>query len=167
MAPSPSINLSGAEQLAVTCYYSDGSHADCTSAVTAWSSSKPAVLTVNGSGVVNGVGQGSAVVGATVTGGVAASPGGVTVTGYTTLTITSVSLAMTGGGTSFGTGATNQLIATCKYSDGSTTNCTTTDIHGNGAVAFTTSAPAIATVSASGLAAGVAQGAVTLSVTVQ
>ena len=28
-------------------------------------------------------------------------------------------------------GYTNQLVATCAYSDGSTTNCTTTDSHGN------------------------------------
>ncbi len=167
VAPSPSINLTGAEQLAVTCSYSDGSQADCTSSVTAWSSSKPAVFTVNVTGVVNGVGQGVANVSAAMTGGVAASPAGISVTGYTTLTIASVSLALTGGGASVSTGATNQLIATCKYSDGSTTHCTSTDIHGNGGVAFTTSAPAIATASATGLVTGVAAGNVTFTVTVQ
>jgi hypothetical protein len=172
VASVSSINLTGAEQLSVTCYYSDGSHTNCTTAdshgsvVTAWSTSNTAVLTVSG-GVATGVGQGSSNAGATVTGGVVASPASISVTGYTTLTITSVSLATTGGASSIAVGTTNQLVVTCTYSDGTTTNCATTDIHGNGVTGFTSSAPTIATVNANGLVTPVTAGSTRLSVTVQ
>src|ERR1700677_948006 len=73
-------------------------------------------------------------------------------------TITSVSLASTGGLTGLLVGSTNQLIATCHYSDGSTTNCTTTDSHGNVAGSWTSTTPAKATISSGGLFTGVAQG---------
>jgi uncharacterized protein YjdB len=63
-------------------------------------------------------------------------------------------------------GHTNQLIATCLYSDGSTTNCTTTDTHGNVAGSYASSNSAHATVGAStGLVTGVAAGATNLTAT--
>jgi hypothetical protein len=75
-----------------------------------------------------------------------------------------LSLATTGGVTGLFIGSTNQLIATCVYSDGSTTNCTTTDSHGNIASAYTSSSTSHATVNATtGLVSAVAAGTTNLA----
>ena len=80
------------------------------------------------------------------------------------VSLTGVSLATTGGVTGLFVGHTNQLVATCAYSDGSTTNCTTTDIHGNVAGSYSSSSSAHATVGAStGLVTGVAAGTTNLT----
>jgi hypothetical protein len=61
-------------------------------------------------------------------------------------------------------GSTNQLTATCTYSDGSSDICTTTDVHGNVATTWTSTTPGHASVNAtSGLATGVAPGATTFT----
>jgi hypothetical protein len=61
-------------------------------------------------------------------------------------------------------GATNQLKATCTYSDGSSDDCATTDVHGNLAHNYLSTSPAHATVNAtSGLVTGVTLGTTTFT----
>lgn len=86
-----------------------------------------------------------------------------TMTVSASATISSVSLSTAGGVTGLIVGSTNQLKATCHYSDGSTTDCTTTDSHGNIAGSWTSSNTGHATVSGSGLVTGVAQGTTNLT----
>jgi hypothetical protein len=172
--PVTAMNTGGALQVYAYCKYSDGTTTNCSTtdihgnSVTAWSSSNSAVLTVNSSGLASGISIGTATINATITGGVSGTPPFVvTVSGPNTLGLSSLSLATTGAVTSIPAGSTNQLIATCTYSDGSTTNCTTTDIHGTAVNSFTSSAPTVATVNASGLATGVAAGSTSFTATVQ
>jgi hypothetical protein len=171
--PVNAMNTGGALQVYAYCKYSDGSTTNCSTtdiqgnAVTAWTSSNTTVATVSSSGLVSGVSIGTATINATITGGVAGTPPFVvTVSGPNTLGLSSLTLATTGGVTSISAGTTNQLIATCTYSDGSTTNCTTTDIHGSAASSFTSSAPTVATVSSSGLVTGVGAGSTTFRATI-
>jgi hypothetical protein len=81
-----------------------------------------------------------------------------------TVSLTGVSVATAGGVTGLFIGHTNQLAATCMYSDGSSTNCTTTDSHGNVASNYASSNTSQATVgSATGLVTGVAAGTTNLT----
>jgi hypothetical protein len=171
--PVNAMNTGGALQVYAYCKYSDGSTTNCSTtdihgnAVTAWTSSNTTVATVSSSGLVSGVSIGTATINATITGGVAGTPPFVvTVSGPNTLGLSSLTLATTGGVTSISAGTTNQLIATCTYADGSTTNCTTTDIHGSAVSSFTSSAPTVATVSSSGLVTGVGAGSTTFRATI-
>jgi trimeric autotransporter adhesin len=171
--PVNAMNTGGALQVYAYCKYSDGSTTQCSTtdihgnAVTAWTSSNSAVLTVNSSGLASGAGIGTATINATITGGIVGTPPFVvTVSGPNTLGLSSLSLATTGGVTSIPVGTTNQLIATCTYADGSTTNCTTTDIHGSAVSSFTSSAPTVATVSSSGLVSGVGAGSTAFRATI-
>lgn len=149
-------------QIIATCHYSDGSTTGCNSndshgnSVTSWTSST-LNGTINSAGLLSGVSVGMANVQATVSGGVTSNSLPITVTS-SGVTLTSVALSTTGGGTYVVAGTTNQLIATCGYSDGSSDACTTTDAHGNIATAWTSSAPAVGTVNSSGLFSGVAAG---------
>jgi hypothetical protein len=80
------------------------------------------------------------------------------------VTLTGISLSTAGGVTGLFVGATNQLKATCSYSDGSSDDCTATDAHGNLAHSYVSTAPAHATVNAtSGLVTGVALGSTTFT----
>ena len=167
---STSMNPGGAQQLTVTCHYSDSSSTNCTTTdthgdmVTAWSTSNGSIMTITSSGIAQGVAVGTATATATVTGGIVTSPAYSISVVAPTLSLTGLALTATGGVTSFTAGTTLQLIATCTYSDESTTNCGTTDIHGN-VVAWSSSAASMATVNASGLAAGVAAGGTVFTAT--
>jgi hypothetical protein len=80
------------------------------------------------------------------------------------VSLTGLSIATTGGVTGLFVGQTNQLVATCTYSDGSTTNCTTTDSHGNVAGTYASSNSLHATVGAStGLVTAMAAGTTNLT----
>ena len=133
-----------------------------------WSSSNTSILTVGSTGLVSCAAVGTA--NARVT----SSPGGIGFNPWTMTctaappapTLTSVSLATTGGVSTLAVGATNQILATCHYSDGSTTSCNTTDAHGNVVSMWATSEASIASLSSSGLATGVAVGSANLSATV-
>ncbi len=156
-------------QFAARCHYSKGTDQDCTvtdiygDAVTAWNSSSPSLVSVAnvGSadpGLATCVAVGSATVTATINSTVASSPSTVTVSSPT-VALTAVSVATTGGVTGLLVGNTNQLTATCTYSDGSSDICTNPDVHGNQASAWTSTAPGHASVNATnGLATGVAPG---------
>ena len=166
-----SLNVSQSIQMTATCTYSDSSTTNCNTtdahgnAVSTWASSNPAAVSVSSSGLASAVSAGSASVTATVAG--YTSPGFAITVLTPTLSLTSVSLATTGGATSIVGGAQNQLIATCGYSDSSSTNCTTVDVHGNDAT-FTSTAPSVATVNAAGgFVTGIAAGSTNLQASVQ
>jgi len=165
------MTVGGTLQFTATCTYSDGSTTSCNNPdahgnqVTGWSSSNTANVTINSSGLATGVGAGTSNIQATLTGGKVSQLWGLTVSAAT-VTLSSVSLATTGGISSLMIGATNQLIATCHYSDGSTTSCNTIDAHGNSVSTWTSSAPSVATVNAGGLVSAVAVGSTNLSATV-
>jgi uncharacterized protein YjdB len=86
LTAGPGVVISGAEQAAVTVELPQTGSTDlpATSDVTNWVSSNPGVLTVNSSGLITGVGVGSATVSATI-GGVTATSGTITVTPQTLL----------------------------------------------------------------------------------
>lgn len=145
VAPSSvTVSIAGTQQYVATCVYSDGSSATCTS-TSNWSSSSPAIAAITSTGIATALAAGTATISATSGG----------ITGTATLTVsapTLTSIAVTPGTASIvsGTG-TQQYLATCSYSNSTTSNCTQT-------VQWSSSNPAFATVSSSGLAAGVASG---------
>jgi uncharacterized protein YjdB len=161
-------------QFSLFCHYSSGPDQSCTGtdiygdAATSFTSSNTAVATIGAAGsanagLVTAVAPGSDSIQAMV-GAVSSSTWGLTISNPS-VTLSNISLATTGGVTSIALGQTNQLRATCTYSDGSTTSCTTADSHGNYAAGWTSSNPSLATVSGSGLVAAVASGSVTFSAT--
>jgi Legume lectin domain/Bacterial Ig-like domain (group 2) len=166
------LNIGQTVQMIVICHYSDGSTSGCNTtdshgnAVTAWSSSNGNVA-VSSSGLATAAAVGTATVTATVTGGVVTSPGfGLTVNAPP-LTLSSITVATTGGVTSITAPANNQLLTTCHYNDGTATSCNAMDSHGNAVTSAVSSAPAIATVTSPGsLATGVAAGSTNLTTTV-
>jgi hypothetical protein len=168
------LTVGGTLQITATCHYSDGSTTNCQvadihgNAVTAWSSSNTAEATIGAagtasSGLVTAVAAGSVTLQATV-GSVYSSTYGLTIQAPS-VSLVSVTLATTGGITALASGGTNQLIATCTYSDGSKTLCNTTDTHGNAVSAWSSSNNSLATVSSSGLVTAVAAGTPTFTAT--
>lgn len=165
-----SIAVGASVQISAACHYNNGTTTGCNTtdayghSVSNWNTSNASIATINGTGVATGVAVGSANLTAVVA-GVTSSPFALSVT-PPAVTLTSVTLATTGGVSSIVAGATNQLIATCHYSDGSTTICTTTDSHGNAPSSWASTAPTIATVSSGGLATGVAVGSTNMTAVV-
>jgi len=161
-------------QMAAKCHYSSGPDQDCTvadingDAVSAWLTSDATKATVGdvGSahpGLVTAVAAGTPSITAVINNAMNSTAFPITVTNPV-VTLTGVSLSLTGGVTGLFVGATNQLKATCTYSDGSHDDCTTTDVHGNLAHNYASTTPAHATVNAtSGLVTGVAPGATTFT----
>ena len=137
-------------QFYATGTYTDGSTQDLSSLVT-WSSSAPPVATINAAGLASGL-----IVGSTT---ITAASG--TVQGTAMLTVTSpvlASVAVTPANASIAAGETQQFTATGTYSDGSVQNLTN-------AATWTSSGPAIASVSPSGAAVALAVGTATISAT--
>jgi hypothetical protein len=135
-------------------------------AVTSWTTSNAAQVTVgavgaSNAGLANAVAVGSPQIQATI-GTKHSSPWVLTINAAT-VTLTNVSLMSTGGVTGVAIGGTNQLQAVCTYSDGSTTQCGTTDIHGNVATGWASSNSSLATINTSGLVNGVASGMVSFT----
>jgi hypothetical protein len=147
---NPSIAKGNSQQFTATGTYSDGSTQNLTSSVS-WASSDTSVATVTSGGLATGVGQSTADISAT---------SGM-VRGNTTLTVGPAvlgSIAVTPANPSIPKGLTQQFTATGTYSDGSTQNLTTS-------VTWTSATTAVATISANGLATGVAQGTSQISAT--
>jgi hypothetical protein len=173
-ASSSSMIVGNTLQMAAKCHYSSGPDQDCTvadihgNAVSAWLTSDPAKATVNNvgaasPGLVKAVAPGTPSITATIGATTTSSPYPITISSPA-VTLTGVSLSLTGGVTGLFVGATNQLKATCTYSDGSSDDCTTIDAHGNLAHSYLSSAPAHATVNATtGLVTGVALGTTTFT----
>jgi Chitobiase/beta-hexosaminidase C-terminal domain len=162
-------------QMAAKCHYSSGADQDCTvadiygDAVTQWNTSDATKATIGavGSanpGLVTAVAAGTPSITARIAGtGPTSAAYPITITNAP-VTLTGISLATTGGVTGLFVGFTNQLKATCTYSDGSSDDCTTTDAHGTLAHSYTSTTPAHATVNAtSGLVTGVASGSTTFT----
>jgi hypothetical protein len=169
---SSTVQLGSSLQLAATCHYSDGSTTPCNTldirgnVVTAWNTTNGNV-TVNSSGLATGVAIGTTNVTATVTGGMVSNPAFTVTVSASPLTLTSLTLATTGGVTSIMASTSNEIVSTCHYNDGSTTPCYTVDGHGNVAGNFLSSAPTVATIDVnSGLAVGVAAGSTNLTASV-
>ena len=166
------LNVGGTVQMIVTCHYSDGSANGCNTvdsrgnSVTSWASSNGDV-TISASGLATGAAIGSAMVTATVTGGFVTSPAYALTVSALPLTLSSVSLATSGGVSAITAGTTNQLLGTCHYSDGSTTNCgAAMDSHGNVIGSWNSSVAMSATVNGTGNVTGVAAGSTNLSASV-
>jgi hypothetical protein len=73
-----------------------------------------------------------------------------------TPTLTGITLSLVGNSLTVGTSA--QVVATCSYSNSTTTNCDTTDAFGNVASSWTSSVPADASISTSGTLTALAAG---------
>ena len=167
--------VGGTLQFSAYCQYSNGTTTNCSvpdiygNGVTQWLSSNTAEVTVGDVGSAN---PGLATAVAVGSPNIQAYVGSVHLNEWVLyisnppVSLTGVSLATTGGVTALFVGYTNQLMATCTYSDGSTTNCTTTDSHGNVAGNYASSSSSHATVGAStGLVTGVAAGTTNFTAT--
>jgi uncharacterized protein YjdB len=128
----------------------DASGNALTGRVVTWASSAPAVATVSGTGLVSGVAAGTATIAATSEG--QSGPAAITVSA---VPVASVAVSPATAGVTVG--QTVQLTATPKDASG---NALTGRV-----VIWTTSAPAVATVSGTGLVSGVAAGSATVTAT--
>ncbi len=147
---SISIALGYTEQFAAIATYSDGSTQDITQSAT-WTSSSPNIAVVNSAGLAT-----SMLAGMTT---VSASSGSVTAGAVLTINApVPVSLVIAPASATVFIGAPQQFGATLTYSDGSSLNVT-------GAVTWTSSNPAVATVNNAGLAVGVTGGSSTIGAT--
>jgi uncharacterized protein YjdB len=149
--PNPSILISSNQQFAATGTYSDGSTQDLTNQVT-WSVAPPSIATISPSGFAQALTSGPA----TITAALGA------VLSSTVLTVsapTLVSLVVSPTAPSIAVGATQQLVATGTYSDGSTQNLTSS-------VTWVSSSPAVVAIGSSGLATAIAAGTTTISASV-
>jgi Big-like domain-containing protein/centrosomal CEP192-like protein len=130
--------------------YTDGSTQNLTASV-AWSSDTPAVVTVAPAGLATALSAGSA--------NIFATSG--TIAGSTPFSVSSpvlMSLSLSPSGISIPLGTTQQFVVIGTFSDGSTLNLTNS-------VSWNSSTPGIVSISATGLAAGVATGSVTIATT--
>jgi len=143
------IALNGTQPFTATGLYSDGSTQNLTSSVT-WSSSNTTLATINSSGAASGVAQGSV----TITAASGSISGTASLTVSSTPTITSITVSPSSFNIPQAT--TQSFNAIGHYSDGTSQDITTT-------VSWSCSNPAVATVSTSGVATGVAQGSVTIT----
>jgi uncharacterized protein YjdB len=149
VAPTTASVIAGyTQQFTATGTYNNGTTQNL-SGTAAWSSSKAAVATVNGSGLATSVAKGAATIKAKVG----------SVSGSASLTVTAsvlTSISIAPNPASIGIGATQQFSATGIYSNGTTQNLT-------GTAKWSSSAATVATVASGGLATGVAQGSATIS----
>jgi hypothetical protein len=130
--------------------FSDKSALDVT-ATTVFTSSTPAVATVDSKGVVTTVSLGTTTISA-VSGPVIGS------TTLTVVTPTVVSIAVLPVGITLPVGAMQQFVATAIYSDGSKQDVTAT-------VVWSSSSPIVATVNATGVGTAVSLGTSTITAT--
>ncbi len=149
---NPSIPLGANQQFVATGLYNDGSTQVITTAV-GWTSSAPAVATINAAGLATSVSAGPTTITASLSG----------ITGSTTLTVTpatleSIEIAPTSA--LIAIGGTRAFTATGVYSDTSTVVLTNL-------VNWASSSTAVATITSAGLATGVANGTTNITATYQ
>ena len=140
-------------EFTATGNYSDLSTVDLTSTA-AWSSSTPGVATISATGMASGVAAGSSNITATQD-GVVSNTAVLTVT-EPPPTLQSITVAP--GSCSIEEGQTGEFTATGNYSDLSTVDLTST-------AAWSSSTPGVATISATGMASGVAAGSSNITAT--
>ncbi|MBK7857345.1 MAG: Ig-like domain-containing protein [Archangiaceae bacterium] len=134
------------QTLTATGHYDDGTTRDVT-ALAAWSSSQPSVASVS-AGVVTAAMDGSALVTATLAGKSATLTVTVSGSALTTLAVTPDMLEL-------GVGSAVQYVATGTFADGTKRNV-------SAEATWSSSAPAIATVSATGVVTAVTMGSSTV-----
>jgi len=151
---SPSINAGTSQQFTASGTYTDKSVQDITAMVT-WSSSSAAVAIISNNAGSNGLatsaGPGTTTISATLG----------TVSASTTLTVNGIgpiSLAISPLNPAIFTGGLQQFVATATLSDGTPQDVTTQ-------ASWSSSMPAVASVSATGIAAGVGPGIATITAT--
>ncbi|WP_282937315.1 DUF4350 domain-containing protein [Paenibacillus sp. RC67] len=143
-----SLNVNGTEQLTATVQPTDA-----TDKTVAWTSSNSAVATVTANGLVTAVGAGTATITVTTTDGHFTATAEVAVTAPSTnVSVTGVALDKTA--LSLNVNGTEQLTATVQPADAT-----------DKSVAWTSSNPAVATVTANGLVTAVGAGTATITVT--
>ncbi len=147
---NPSIPSGLTQKLAAIGRYSDGSSHDITSSVM-WASSSGPVASIDATGLARGLAAGTSAISAT-SGAVSASD---------MLTVTSASIAsitITPANPNVIQGLTQQLTATATYSDGASFDFTSV-------VTWSSSATAVATVTAAGKSSAVSVGSATITAT--
>jgi uncharacterized protein YjdB len=141
---NPMLGIGETKQFSVTGTYNDGSTKDLTGATT-WSSSMTGTATITAAGLATAVAKGTTTITAT-SNGMSAS---------TTLTVTAPAMlktiTVTPANPTVAKGTTVQLTATGSYDDGTTKDLTAT-------ATWSSATTTVATVSAAGLATGVAKG---------
>jgi uncharacterized protein YjdB len=150
---NPTVAKGLSQQFTATGTYTNGAAQDL-SGTAIWKSANPAIAGIAPGGNATGLSTGSSIISAT-------DPG-TGISGQSTLTVGAaqlVSIALTPGKASIALGTSQQLTAIGTYTDGSTLDVTT-------AATWSSSAPAVATVNASGLAASQMMGATTITATV-
>jgi len=145
---SATIAVGGTRQLSAVT--KDSAGGTLTGRVVTWSSSSTAVATVNSSGLVTGVAAGSATITAT-------SEGKIGTAAITVIVVPVASVTVSPAAATIVVGGTQQLSAVTKDSAGNTLN--------GRVVTWSSSNPAVATVSASGLVSGVAAGSASITAT--
>ena len=157
LAPAaPRLARGTSQQFMATGIFSDNSTQALNADLT-WTSSNPAVATVNSSGLVSTLSAGSTTITATCS--VASVCG--SLAGTSTVTVASaslVSIAITPPAPSLAAGTSQQFTATGTFSDNSTQAL-------NADLTWTSSSPAVATVSSSGLVSTVGVGGATITAT--
>jgi hypothetical protein len=146
LAVSPTastIPLGTTQQFTAIATYTDGTTQDLTASAS-WSSSVPGVAAVNATGLANSLSAGTTTISANAGG---ASGGSI----LTVTTAVPVSLAVTPVSASIAFGAQQQFQAFLTYSDGSVQNVTSL-------VVWSSSVPATATITNTGLATGAGAG---------
>ncbi|MFC5706962.1 beta strand repeat-containing protein [Aeromonas eucrenophila] len=138
------------KQLSATGSYNDGSNKNVTADVH-WSSSDPAVATISLTGLVTAVTPGTATITGTLDGQTATLSATVT-----NATLNAGGLTITTPPLTLANGLSSQLTASGTYSDGSSADVTA-NVH------WSSSDPAIATVSQTGLVTAVAPGTATIT----
>lgn len=149
---SATIAVGATQQFTATATYSDGTTSAVTSGVT-WSSSASSVATISASGLATAASAGQATVTATYQGKSGSAK-------VTATIATVMSIAVTPTSASVPVGGTQQFTATATYSDGTTSDVTSTS-------AWSSSNTSVATINATGLATAVANGQATLTATYQ
>ena len=144
---SPSLAVGLSQQFDAAGNYSDGSAHDLTTSAT-WSSSNPAVVSMNGSGQAAAVAVGNA----TITAALGAEMGSTGLSVVPTL----VSLQVNPQAPSIAAGTTQPYTAAGTFSDGSTQDLTTS-------VTWSSSQAAVATIAPGGLANGISAGQATIT----
>ena len=157
VAPTSASVVAGSQQaFTATGLFANGTTQDETSAVT-WTSSNSAVATIVSGGAATGVAAGTASITANLF-GVTSNAAALTVTPSSTL----ISIAVTPANPTINAGGTQQFTATGTYMNVGGPN-TTKDITGQ--VTWASVTTATATIDASGLATGVANGASMITAT--
>jgi uncharacterized protein YjdB len=145
-----SIQPGATQQFSATATFGDGSNGDVTQQV-AWTSSDPAIATINSKGLATGIAFGTV----TISGDCQCYITNTTLAvGSQTSTITSI--AVTPANATVAIGSTQQFIATALSSNGTRSVITSS-------ATWTSSNSAVATVSSGGLATGVTAGTVTIT----